>query len=312
MKERMGKLLASKRGKIIVGVLGGAALVGAGAAASAMIGTTEGVIHGCFDNKGNLRLVIPGQVCGKGESPISWNRQGPAGPAGLPGLPGPAGTPGAPGPIGATGEPGPTGPQGPVGPPGPPGPKGDPGTPGGAGGGGPTTVVAVSGADACGGAVPDGQDAFAKIDGIPGESVDNQHPNEIDVLSLGFSVNNSGAASTGGGAGAGKVQFSAFCISKRVDKASPLLFLGAASGKHIPIATITLRKAGGGQPFDYLTYTLKDVLITSTRVSSTDAGVEQISLSFGKLEVKYTPQKPDGSAGTPVEGGWDIGGNVKI
>ena len=48
-------------------------------------------------------------------------------------------------------------------------------------------------------------DAFLKIDGIPGESTDAKHENQIEVLSFSHSVSQSGSASdsTAGGKSTG-------------------------------------------------------------------------------------------------------------
>ena len=46
-------------------------------------------------------------------------------------------------------------------------------------------------------------DMFLKMDGIKGESVDDKHKDEIDVLSWSWGMSQSGSAHMGGGAGAG-------------------------------------------------------------------------------------------------------------
>lgn len=40
--------------------------------------------------------------------------------------------------------------------------------------------------------------------------------------------------------------------------------------------------------------------------------MEQVSLNFGKIEYKYKEQKPDGSLGGEVIGGWDVTTNKKV
>jgi type VI protein secretion system component Hcp len=54
---------------------------------------------------------------------------------------------------------------------------------------------------------------------------------------------NIGSNSTG--AGAGKVTFNPFSITRKVDKSSPNLYQQTSTGKHIPAGKITTRKAGG-------------------------------------------------------------------
>jgi hypothetical protein len=88
------------------------ALPTAGVAYAASIPGSGGVIQGCFDNGGNLKVVstLP---CAKSWTPLAWNQTGPAGPQGETGPAGPQGETGPAGPQGATGA---TGPQGPAGP----------------------------------------------------------------------------------------------------------------------------------------------------------------------------------------------------
>jgi type VI secretion system secreted protein Hcp len=100
-----------------------------------------------------------------------------------------------------------------------------------------------------------------------------------------------GTHQSGGGAGVGKVKVNEFTITRTSDKASAKLLLACANGSHIKKAVLTLRKAGGV----YLTYTLKDSLISAFQGGSNSHGdlkpVETISLNYTKLEVKYTSQK---------------------
>lgn len=79
---------------------------------------------------GQLRLVNPGEACGRAESLVTWSMVGPQGPTGPTGNIGPKGPPGPEGPQGAigprgfNGNIGPAGPKGDIG---PAGPKGEPG-----------------------------------------------------------------------------------------------------------------------------------------------------------------------------------------
>jgi type VI secretion system secreted protein Hcp len=87
-------------------------------------------------------------------------------------------------------------------------------------------------------------DCFLKIDGIDGESQDDRHAREIDVLSFSWGESNAGAAAHGGGAGAGKVSMQDFHFTMRFNRASPLLARACATGQHIRSAVLTCRKPG--------------------------------------------------------------------
>ena len=65
-------------------------------------------------------------------------------------------------------------------------------------------------------------DMFIKIDGIKGESADDKHKEEIDVLSWSWGMSQSGSAHMGGGAGAGKVNVNDLSFTKYIDVAGPV------------------------------------------------------------------------------------------
>jgi type VI secretion system secreted protein Hcp len=153
-------------------------------------------------------------------------------------------------------------------------------------------------------------DIFAKIGDIKGESLDDKHKDEIEVLSFSWGVTNSGNISSGGGGGAGKATFQDLSIVHNVDKASPLLLKACATGTHIKDATITHRKAGKGQQ-EYLIVKLSDVIITGV----THGGAvgqpmsENVTLAFAKVDFGYKPQRPDGSLDAGIHFKYDLKSN---
>ena len=149
---------------------------------------------------------------------------------------------------------------------------------------------------------------FARIGTIKGESSDAKHKDEIDVLSWSWGVSQSGPASPGGGAGAGKASFHDFTFTHHVDKASPVLMKACATGEHVKDATITVRKTGQGQQ-EYLTIKMTDLLVTSVSTSVSaegDATMESVVLTFAKVDLEYRPQKPDGTLDVPVHFKYDL------
>ncbi|HXJ67085.1 MAG TPA: type VI secretion system tube protein Hcp [Actinomycetota bacterium] len=146
-------------------------------------------------------------------------------------------------------------------------------------------------------------DAFLKIEGIKGESFDSAHKGEIDILSFSWGVTNTGSFATGSGGGTGKASFQDLHFTHKVDKASPLLMLACAQGKHIPTATLTVRKQGGKVPLEYLKVTMEDVLVSSYQSGGARSGTPagEFSLNFAKVEYSVAPISRDGSTmGTPV------------
>ncbi len=154
-------------------------------------------------------------------------------------------------------------------------------------------------------------DIFAKIGAIQGESQDIKHKDEIEVLAWSWGVAQSGSMAHGGGGGQGKASFHDFDFTKHIDKASPVLMKSCATGVHIKDATITVRKAGGGQE-EFLVIKMTDVIVTSVAMSvggDVPATDESVSLQFAKVDLEYRPQKPDGSLDVGVHFKYDLKAN---
>ncbi|MCL4180364.1 MAG: type VI secretion system tube protein Hcp [Verrucomicrobia bacterium] len=153
-------------------------------------------------------------------------------------------------------------------------------------------------------------DFFLKIDGIDGESTDEQHRAEIEIQSFSWGMSNSGTFSGGTGGGAGKVSMQDIHFTRRLDKASPLLMLACATGQHIPSAVLVCRKSGGdGKPVNYYKITLSDLIVSGVSTggsSDDDRPMETLSLNFAKIEWEYVPVNADGGAGDPVRAGFDL------
>ncbi|MGE5274511.1 MAG: Hcp family type VI secretion system effector [Verrucomicrobiota bacterium] len=149
-------------------------------------------------------------------------------------------------------------------------------------------------------------DIFAKIGDIKGESLDDKHKDEIEVLSWSWGMTNA-AKPTGSGGGAAKASFHDLSFTHKIDKASPVLMKGCATGQHLKEATITHRKAGKGQQ-DFLIIKMNDVLITAVTDadSAEDGRLETVSLAFAKVDLEYRPQKADGSLDAGIHFKYDI------
>ena len=84
-------------------------LVALAGGAYAAIPDSSGVIHGCYDTKSGKLRVLDSEdgdpkACGKKETQLSWNQQGPQGEPGPQGPQGPAGQVGPQGPAGPAGS----------------------------------------------------------------------------------------------------------------------------------------------------------------------------------------------------------------
>lgn len=158
-------------------------------------------------------------------------------------------------------------------------------------------------------------DYFLNIDGIPGESPDSKHKDEIQVESWSWGETQSGSFAGGGGGGAGKVSMQDFHFVMKTNKASPKLFFTCATGSHIKKAVLTCRKAGGDQ-LEFLKIHFDDLLISSYQTGGSAHGdvlpTDQISFNFAKIKFEYAVQKSDGSLGSPLIHGYDVKAMKKI
>ena len=121
-----------------------------------------------------------------------------------------------------------------------------------------------------------------------------------------------GSASSG--AGAGKVKFQTFEVTKNVDKASASLFTACASKAHFPQVDLYIRKAGaasapgGGTGHSYLLYTFRLVFITTVSWSGgagQDAPTETVDFVYGALGISYYSQDATGAlAAQPESAQW--------
>lgn len=161
-------------------------------------------------------------------------------------------------------------------------------------------------------------DAFMKIENVDGESSDDKHKGWIEVLSYSWGIDqpSTSSASSHGSLSAERANFHDFSIVKALDKASPKLLTACASGEHLPKATLEICRAGGEkEPF--MKYTLTDVLVKGVRPGGSGKGeaipLEELSLSYGKIEWEYTQTKVEGGRGSgKVPGGWDLKINKKL
>ena len=153
-------------------------------------------------------------------------------------------------------------------------------------------------------------DIFAKLGDIKGESLDDKHKDEIEVLSYSWGVTNAGSMAHGTGGGEGKATFHDLSFIHRYDKSSPVLMQYCATGVHLKEATITNRKAGKGQQ-EYLVIKMNDVIVTGVALgdSGGEPGSETVSLAFAKVDLEYKPQKPDGSLDAGIHFKYDIKGS---
>lgn len=154
--------------------------------------------------------------------------------------------------------------------------------------------------------------AFLQVEGIPGDSTDENHQGWIEIDSFSFGVHQTiaGTPSSGSGRTTQGCDHRDFSITKHIDKATPKLALFCCTGEHIPAITLQVCRGGGDKP-KYMEYKIKDVIISSMTCGGTGESdvipTETVSLNFARIEwIHYDTD------GTTVADGWDLATNTPI
>jgi type VI secretion system secreted protein Hcp len=157
---------------------------------------------------------------------------------------------------------------------------------------------------------------YVKSDDIPGPIEVKDFEKTFEVDSISYGVSRMIGSRTGVYKADSKlIDISDFALMKRYDSASTKLLTESFAGKLMPKWVISLTRQDNESAITYCEITLEDVVIASYSSAAANGGgepTESISLSFGKITVKNTPAKADGTAGTPASTGWNRLANTKI
>jgi type VI secretion system secreted protein Hcp len=152
-------------------------------------------------------------------------------------------------------------------------------------------------------------DVFLKLDGIQGESTDEQHPGWIEILNYDMDVGQtvSRTASSAGGATAERADFSLFAFTKLLDKTTPLLAEACAAGTHFDTITLELCRAGGDK-LRFMQYTFTNCMLTSLfTAGDAEFPEDDVAFNYGQIQWRYTlQQRAGGWAGGNIAAGWSL------
>jgi type VI secretion system secreted protein Hcp len=149
---------------------------------------------------------------------------------------------------------------------------------------------------------------YVKYDGIDGEATQADHKKWLDVGSITWGVGRAISATSGSTSNreASEPSVSEVTLSKMMDSSSPKFFTEAvtgAVGKKVVIHLVTTGSPGK----TYAEYTLTNALVSSYSMSTGgDRPAESLSISFTKLEFKFTPYDDKNNAKTPIVVSYDI------
>ena len=117
------------------------------------------------------------------------------------------------------------------------------------------------------------------------------------------------------GAGAGKITFNPFSITRKIDRASPRFFEMACSGTPFKTVAMGARKASGGNASGsiFLVFLFKLVAVKTISWSYDDESPkETVTFEYGGLIVKYAQQLASGAMDTTAYiGGWNKVKNIQ-
>jgi len=142
---------------------------------------------------------------------------------------------------------------------------------------------------------------FLRLEGkntglVKGESNTADHPDEIEIFEWSWGM--TGSSALGGAGSAVRTALSEIRFGKSTDRSTTQLMSVLRANEPVKKAVLSVRKAGAVPPIDYLVITLQNARITSHQIGTKTAGapelVEQFSLAFEEIEVKYAPQGSTG------------------
>ncbi len=111
------------------------------------------------------------------------------------------------------------------------------------------------------------------------------------------------------GTGAGKASFNPFSITRKIDRASPVLYRMACAGTPFESVVLVLCKSGGGAaatlPFQKFTFKLVGIKSIAWAYDA-ESPKEVVAFEYGGLIMEYWIQNADGSLGAKVLGGWNV------
>jgi type VI secretion system Hcp family effector len=109
------------------------------------------------------------------------------------------------------------------------------------------------------------------------------------------------------GAGAGKITFNPFSITRPIDMSSPVLYQNACSGTPFATVGLGLRKGSGGDTAGqfFLSFMFKLVAVKTIAWSHDETSPkETITFEYGGLQVRYGVQDPNGKITQIIATGW--------
>lgn len=149
-----------------------------------------------------------------------------------------------------------------------------------------------------------------KLGDIKGESIVENHKEEIDVVSWSWGITQTGSSHIGSGGGAGSADVHDLTITKYVDKASPNIAKYCYTGAPMKgDVLLTCIKVGGGTPekpnkVEFVKIKMTGTVMVSSfspaGAGSDERFTETITIHFSEVLYEYTLQGKDNAKGDTV------------
>jgi type VI secretion system secreted protein Hcp len=127
--------------------------------------------------------------------------------------------------------------------------------------------------------------------------------NQINILSAHFSVSRNISMETGNLSNreSAKPQMSEIALTKKADNSVAAIFKEALTGSSGQEATITFVRTGTDSIQEFMSYKLYDVLVSSYSISAAgdEEPIENITLSYSRIEVAYKDHDASNKSGNP-------------
>jgi type VI secretion system secreted protein Hcp len=149
------------------------------------------------------------------------------------------------------------------------------------------------------------------MQGIDGDSNISGFEKQIEIVSFSHGVTQPVSAS-GSGRGSltvAQCEHQAFILQTQMSNHSPKVMLHASNGQAIPKVEVTLCRAAGDKPIEYVKYEFEDVVISSYHPAGSGTGddvpMESIGLTYGKVKMTYTASDSTGKAQGKMTASYD-------
>jgi len=138
-------------------------------------------------------------------------------------------------------------------------------------------------------------DYYLKIDGIQGESTNDKHKNEIDVLSWAWGTSRANDTTV----------FAPFSWQQGLDRSFVPLFLGLTNGTSFASALLSVVRPGvkAGAEFFQMKFEDAEMVSLSSKADTTGIVVDA-AMTYGSITMTYRMQKADGTLDSPIVGTW--------